>query len=102
MDKTVKVPIALLFRKYAFYLDVPKGSFPTMETQSRQAHGTPCTQSFIFIVYFSISLMSRKGKPLLEQQVLHYPQVHLYFDYGILRQATVLNSNTELSKIGDI
>lgn len=85
-----------------FYLDIPKGSFPRMETQSRQTYGTLCTQSFIFIVYFSISLMSIKGKPVLEQQALHYPQVHLYLDYGILRQATVLSGNIELPKIGDV
>jgi len=46
--------------------------------------------------------MSRKGKLLLKQQALHYPQVHLYFEYGILRQATVLNGNIELSKRSDI
>lgn len=46
--------------------------------------------------------MSRKGKPLLEQQALHYQQVCLSIDYGILRQATALNGNTELSKIGNI
>lgn len=85
-----------------FYLDVPKGSFPRMETQSRQTYGTLCMQSFIFIVYFSISLMSIKGKLVLEQQALRYPQVHLYLDYGILRQATVLSGNIELSKIGDV
>lgn len=52
-------------------------------------------------VFFHFSSI-RKGKSLLEQQLMLYPQVKLYLDHSIFRQATVSYGSIQLLKIGNI
>lgn len=96
-----QMPTALLLRNYALLSRCPQ-KLISQNGNTEQAHSWNILHSEFHLQYFSISPVIRKGKSLLEQQLMLYPQVKLYLDHSIFRQATVLYGSIQLLKIGNI